>query len=41
MVQSIPTFILFDQGREIKRFVGVQPKEALEKKLNDILSDRH
>jgi thioredoxin 1 len=41
MVQSIPTFILFDQGKEIKRFVGVQPKEALEKNLNDILSNRH
>jgi len=41
MVQSIPTFILFDHGREIKRFVGVQPREALEKILTAILSDRH
>ncbi|MFN2437222.1 MAG: thioredoxin [Desulfotignum sp.] len=39
MVQSIPTFILFDQGKEIKRFVGVQSREALEKHLNAILSD--
>lgn len=41
MVQSIPTLILFDRGREIKRFVGVQNKQALEKGLNDILSNRH
>jgi thioredoxin 1 len=41
MVQSIPTFILFDHGKEIKRFVGIQPKESLEKILNAILSDRH
>ncbi len=41
MVQSIPTFILFDQGKEIKRFVGVQPKKVLEKNLNAILSNRH
>lgn len=41
MVQSIPTFILFDQGKEIKRFVGIQPKEALEKNLNALLSNRH
>jgi thioredoxin 1 len=41
MVQSIPTLILFDRGREIKRFVGVQPRETLEKNLNDILSNRH
>ena len=39
MVQSIPTLILFDQGREIKRFVGVQSRETLEKNLKDILSD--
>ena len=39
MVQGIPTLILFDQGREIKRFMGIQPKETLEKTLYDILSD--
>lgn len=27
-VMSIPTVILFRNGREDKRFVGVQPKEA-------------
>jgi thioredoxin 1 len=40
MVQSIPTLILFDRGREIKRFVGVQPGDVLEKHLNAILSGR-
>jgi thioredoxin 1 len=41
MVQSIPTLILFDRGREIKRFVGVQTRESLEKTLNEILSAPH
>lgn len=27
-VMSIPTVIIFRQGQEVKRFVGVQPKEA-------------
>ena len=40
MVQSIPTVILFDQGREIKRLVGVQSRETLEKNLKDILLKR-
>ena len=26
-VQSIPTVILFEDGAELKRFIGVQPKE--------------
>ena len=28
-VQSIPTLILFEDGNEVQRFVGVQPKEIL------------
>ena len=28
-VQSIPTLVLFNNGNEIQRFVGVQPKEVL------------
>ena len=28
-VQSIPTFILFKDGNDVQRFVGVQPKEIL------------
>ncbi|HKJ99815.1 MAG TPA: thioredoxin [Desulfotignum sp.] len=37
MVQSIPTLILFDNGREIKRFVGVQSPETLEKHVDGVL----
>ena len=32
-VTSIPTVILFENGVEIKRFVGVQPKETYESAL--------
>jgi len=32
-VMSIPTVVLFQDGREIKRFVGVQPKETYENVL--------
>ena len=32
-VMSIPTVILFSDGTEIKRFVGVQTKEKYEKEL--------
>jgi thioredoxin 1 len=28
-VQSIPTFILFKDGKEVKRIIGGQPKENL------------
>jgi thioredoxin 1 len=28
-VQSIPTLLLFKDGNEVRRFVGVQPKEIL------------
>ncbi len=27
-IMSIPTVILFKDGKEVRRFVGVQPKEA-------------
>jgi len=32
-VMSIPTVVLFENGLEVKRFVGVQPREAYEKEL--------
>ena len=32
-IVSIPTVILFDNGTEINRFVGVQPKEVYKAKL--------
>jgi len=28
-VQSIPTLILFNDGNEVRRFVGVQPRDIL------------
>lgn len=37
MIQSIPTLILFQDGKEIKRFVGLQSKGTLEKSLNSVL----
>ena len=33
-IVSIPTLILFENGKEIERFVGVQPENVLKAKLN-------
>lgn len=33
-ITSIPTIIFFREGRETKRFVGVQSKAALEKEIS-------
>lgn len=38
MVQSIPTLILFKDGREVKRLVGLQSRSSIEKHLNKILT---
>jgi len=32
-ISSIPTLILFENGKEIDRMVGVQPEDALKTKL--------
>lgn len=32
-ISSIPTLVLFDSGKEIERFVGVQPEAVLREKL--------
>jgi len=37
MVQSIPTLIIFKDGREMKRMVGMQSKTAIEQNLNAVL----
>ena len=37
-VESIPTLILFRDGRPIKRIVGVKGKAALLRELSDVLS---
>ena len=33
-IVSIPTLILFENGKEIERFVGVQPENVLKTKLS-------
>jgi thioredoxin 1 len=37
MVQSIPTLILFKDGKEIKRFVGLQSETTIAKSLDDVI----
>jgi len=37
MVQSIPTLIIFNNGIEIERFIGLQTEETITKKLNSLL----
>ena len=36
-ITSIPTLIIFKNGREVQRFVGLQPAEALSKAIVDAL----
>jgi len=36
-IQGIPTLIIFKEGKEVGRAVGVMPKEKLQEKLNPIL----
>ena len=36
-IQGIPTLIIFKEGKEVGRTVGVLPKEKLQEKLNPIL----
>ncbi|MBU4510017.1 thioredoxin [bacterium] len=36
-IQGIPTLIVFKEGKEVARTVGVMPKEKLQEKLNSIL----
>lgn len=38
MVQSIPTLILFDHGREVKRLVGLQTEAVAVRALDPILT---
>lgn len=32
-IQSIPTLIIFENGKEIERLIGTQPENVLKKKL--------
>jgi len=36
-IQGIPTLILFKDGQLIEKMVGVQSKEAIQKKLDNLL----
>ncbi len=36
-VLSMPTFILFRDGREVKRLVGARPRRRLEQELAEVL----
>jgi len=36
-IQGIPTLIVFKEGKEVGRTVGVMPKEKLQEKLDPIL----
>ena len=36
-ITSIPTLIIFKNGRELQRFVGLQPAEVLSKAIVDVL----
>jgi thioredoxin 1 len=37
-VRNIPTLILFKNGREVKRFVGVKPKKALLEGISEFMN---
>ena len=40
-IQSIPTIILFNEGREMNRFIGVQTAEALNRALKKLINLPH
>ena len=37
MVQSIPTLIIFKEGKEIKRFIGLQSETTITKSLDEAI----
>jgi thioredoxin len=39
-VLSMPTFILFRDGREVRRLVGARPRRRLEAELAEVLEQR-
>jgi thioredoxin 1 len=36
-IHSIPTLVLFKNGREIQRFIGLQPEELLSQAIENVL----
>lgn len=41
MVQSIPTLVLFENGKEIQRFIGLQPGKKIELSIQRALAYRN
>jgi thioredoxin 1 len=39
-VQAIPTLLLFQDGREVNRFIGVQSKDRLLEAVNQLLQNK-
>ena len=39
MVQSIPTLILFERGKERKRFIGLKPGQQITQALDNLISN--
>ena len=37
-LQSIPTLLVFQDGREVDRIVGVQPKSEIARRLQPLLT---
>ncbi|MBI3323808.1 MAG: thioredoxin [Candidatus Omnitrophica bacterium] len=37
-IMNIPTLLLFKQGQEVDRIIGVQPKEELSRRLERVLA---
>jgi thioredoxin 2 len=35
-IMSIPAMVIFKDGKEVDRLIGVQPKAAIEKRLTDL-----
>lgn len=40
-IQSIPTLIVFKDGKEVQRMVGLKPKQAIIKELNKYLVNQN
>ncbi len=40
-VQGIPTLILFQDGSEIKRFIGLQKKDTLIEEINELVKQKN
>lgn len=38
-VNAIPTVLLIQDGDEVNRFVGVQPKDSYQKAIDDLIED--